>query len=265
MGPLREADGDDLWRCEGHGQRGRENGAMLTINHEYRYMPQFAPVKRLLDAGCVGELTRIEAYTSNLYDMGTHIFDLMNWYNNQQPVKWVMGQIDATGGRRIRRCRRGSGFELLYVGNGVRGMLFTGRDREEGVNFRIIGTTGVIEIGSGRGSTPIRYRNEDSGMRWVEEPVDPRLPIPDDFWFNPWVYRPQALDMAKLAQDCVDALKTGREPQCSGRIGLMGDELIYATWESSRRRARVDLPLDIEDNPYVAMLDAGMLPVREES
>jgi len=241
-----------------------EKGVMLTINHEYRYMPQFAPVKRLLDAGRVGDLVRIESYTSNLFDMGTHMFDLMNWYNNQQPVKWVMGQIDATGGRRVFGVPvEGQGFSYFMWENGVRGMLYTGREREEACNFRIIGTTGLIEIGSARSGAPIRYRNEETGMRWIEEPVDARLPIPDDFWFNPSVYRPQALDMAKLAQDCVDALKTGREPQCSGRIGLMGDELIFATYESSRRRARVDLPLDVEDNPYVTMLESGMLPSRE--
>jgi hypothetical protein len=35
--------------------------------------------------------------------------------------------------------------------------------------------------------------------------------------------------------------------------------LIFATYESSRRRARVDLPLTIEDSPMHAMVDAGQM------
>jgi hypothetical protein len=69
--------------------------------------------------------------------------------------------------------------------------------------------------------------------------------------------------MAALALGVVDALRTGQEPMCSGHNALQGDELIFATYESSRRRGRVDLPMEVEDNPYVAMLDAGMLPTRQ--
>jgi hypothetical protein len=34
-------------------------------------------------------------------------------------------------------------------------------------------------------------------------------------------------------------------------------ELIFAIYESVRRRGRVDLPLDAEDNPLEALVDAG--------
>jgi hypothetical protein len=57
--------------------------------------------------------------------------------------------------------------------------------------------------------------------------------------------------------DLVEALKTEREPECSARKALQATEIIFATYESSRRRGRVDLPLDIEDSPLQAMLDAG--------
>jgi hypothetical protein len=40
---------------------------------------------------------------------------------------------------------------------------------------------------------------------------------------------------------------------------LMSTELIFAAWESSRRRGRVDLPLDTEDNPLVQMIESGAL------
>jgi pimeloyl-ACP methyl ester carboxylesterase len=57
--------------------------------------------------------------------------------------------------------------------------------------------------------------------------------------------------------DLIDALKTGREPELSGHRALQATELIFATYESSRRRARVELPLDIEDSPLLSMLNNG--------
>jgi pimeloyl-ACP methyl ester carboxylesterase len=62
---------------------------------------------------------------------------------------------------------------------------------------------------------------------------------------------------AQAVLDLIDALKTGREPELSGRRALQATELIFATYESSRRRGRVDLPLDIDDAPFIAMLNDG--------
>ena len=59
--------------------------------------------------------------------------------------------------------------------------------------------------------------------------------------------------------DLVEALKYGREPELSGHRVIKATELIFATYESSRRRARVDLPLTIEDSPMHAMVDAGQM------
>jgi UDP-N-acetylglucosamine 3-dehydrogenase len=240
-----------------------EAHCLFTINHEYRYGRLFPVAKRLLDHGFVGDLVRVETFTSNLFDMGTHYFDLMLWYNNQEPVEWVMGQIDASGGHAIFAARvEGQGISLIKWRNGVYGLMMTGAGREDLCQHRLVGTRGVIEVGVA-GGPPVRFRSQKTGGEWVEVPEDPKLPIPDGFWPNPHLYRPQALDMAALALGVVDALRTGQEPMCSGHNALQGDELIFATYESSRRRGRVDLPLEVEDNPYVAMLDAGMLPTRQ--
>jgi hypothetical protein len=39
---------------------------------------------------------------------------------------------------------------------------------------------------------------------------------------------------------------------------LQATELIFATYESSRRRARIVLPLDIEDSPLISGLEEGI-------
>ena len=53
------------------------------------------------------------------------------------------------------------------------------------------------------------------------------------------------------------ALESGHEPELSLDRALRGTEIIFAMYESCRRRARVDLPLQIPDNPFIAMLEAG--------
>jgi hypothetical protein len=57
--------------------------------------------------------------------------------------------------------------------------------------------------------------------------------------------------------DLLDCLDTGREPELSSRKALAATELIFATYESSRRRGRVTLPLEIDDSPLLAGLEEG--------
>src|SRR3712207_9359797 len=52
--------------------------------------------------------------------------------------------------------------------------------------------------------------------------------------------------------DLIDALRTGREPELSARRALRATELIFATYESSRRGGRVDLPLAALPSPFPA-------------
>lgn len=53
----------------------------------------------------------------------------------------------------------------------------------------------------------------------------------------------------------VEAARAGRASQVSADKALRASELIFATYESSRRRGRVTLPLEIEDSPLQALLD----------
>ena len=55
--------------------------------------------------------------------------------------------------------------------------------------------------------------------------------------------------------DLIDAVKTGREPELSGRKALQATELIFATYESSRIRRKIVLPLEIEDSPLLSMIE----------
>ena len=61
------------------------------------------------------------------------------------------------------------------------------------------------------------------------------------------------------AVDGVDCLLTGRPCQLSAKNALIATEIIFAAWESSRRRGRVECPFNGNDNALAAMVADGAL------
>jgi UDP-N-acetylglucosamine 3-dehydrogenase len=236
-----------------------ENGVQLTFNHMRRFGPPFRKAKALLAEGTIGDLERLEAYTDNLYDWGTHWFDMLFYYNDETPAEWVIGQIDARGSHAIFGAMvEGQGLSFFKFKNGVAGLMVTGGrsffDADPGVGReslksigcgnRLIGTKGTIEVGV-QGGPDLRYRNLETGGEWHDVALEGGMHGNDLH--------------AQGVLDLIDALKTGREPELSGYRALRATELIFATYESSRRRGRVDLPMTISDGPFMAMLDGGDL------
>ena len=78
-----------------------EAGVQLTFNHQLRFNKTIREAKRLLDAGEIGKLDRIDGSCGNLFDAGTHVFDLMFYFNGETPAEWVIGQIDCRSERSV--------------------------------------------------------------------------------------------------------------------------------------------------------------------
>ena len=124
------------------------------------------------------------------------------------------------------------------VTDGVQGLMITGNGAGPLLN-RLVGTDGVIEVGHSD-EVPLRVRGKDDpGWRTVEA--------------GEGLHGMSYVERGVL--DLIDALKNGREPELSGTRALQATELIFATYESSRKRGRVDLPLTIEDSPLQAILE----------
>lgn len=221
----------------------KDNGVQLTIDHQRRFGEPFLRAKALLDEGVIGDLVRLEGSCSNLYDWGTHWFDMLFMYNDDRPIKWVMGQIDYRRGSTVFGVElEGQGFSEIMWDNGVRGVMFTGYDAEIGCSNRLIGTHGMIEVGV-TGGPVLRVRGKgDSDWRTIEV-QEPTLHSQESF--------------CKAIENLIDCLESGEEPVLSGRKALQTTEVIFATYESSRRRARVDLPLDVEGSPLAEMFESG--------
>lgn len=219
-------------------------GVQLTFNHQRRFGKPFCMAKELLKAGEIGDLMRLEGMCGDVYDYGTHYVDMFGFYNDEVAAEWVIGQIDYSREKLIFGAPvENHGVFLWKYRNGVFGFMGTGdAARGIGAHNRLVGTEGMIEAGAADG-TNLRIRRKGSS-RW--EVVDTEG---DGLHGTGFIERAIA--------DVVDALLTGREPELSARKALNATEIIFACYESSRRRALVRLPLDIEDNPLAEMIESG--------
>jgi len=71
------------------------------------------------------------------------------------------------------------------------------------------------------------------------------------------IHGPGFIDRA--IADVVACLEEGRKCQLDASNALIATEIIFGAYESSRRRGRVDFPLETEDNPLAAMVASGEL------
>lgn len=221
----------------------------LTFNHQRRFGAPFRKAYELLKSGAIGELQRLEISCANVYDWGTHYIDMCSLYNDEQPAEWVLGQIDYRTEQRVFGAHiENQAIATWRYRNGVFGTIATGAS---GALFpadnRLIGTEGVIEVGVHGGPHLRIRRNTDADWEIIDTN-------------NENLHGPYFLDRA--IREVVDALISGRESELSGRRALNATEIIFAIYESSRRRGRVDLPLLIDDNPLVAMVQSGDLRPR---
>ena len=222
-------------------------GTQLTFNHQRRFGLPFRKTHELVMNGAIGKLVRMEASVGDLYDGGTHWVDMLNYFNDETPAEWVIGQIDC---REVKLafgapCEYQSISHVKYR-NGVYSIIITGGISQDNPPFRLLGTDGIIEMGWGPKPGPMLKFWRRGAPDW--EVVDCK---------NENLHGPGFIERA--IADVVDCLKTGREPELSARHAMNATEIIFACYESSRRRARVDLPLDISDSPILSMLESGEL------
>jgi UDP-N-acetylglucosamine 3-dehydrogenase len=201
----------------------------------------------LLDEGAIGQLLRVEGACSNLFNSGTHWFDMVFFYNDDTPAEWVMGQLAVEENSQVFGIAlETSGLSWIRWHNGVEGLLATGNAMIQGPRNLLRGSDGIIEIG-GRERPPLRIWRKGA-TEWEN--------FFDEDLANVVL---EGGDTALSGLDLVDAIEEGREPMLSGRKALQATELIFATYESSRRRGRVLLPLEVDDSGLLTMLDTGQL------
>lgn len=230
-----------------------EEGTMLCFNHQRRYGAPFQLAKRLLDDGTIGDLQRIEWGGANIYDYGSHNFDMAQFLNNETPPSWVMAQVDyQTESFWFGVHNENATVGLIEYENGVHGFVATGDAQGViGCHNRLIGSEGVIELGSqAEGAGPLRFRTFGGGDWEVVDTGGEGM-------------HAQAYINRAIA-DAVDAFRNDGRSMMDAHHAIHGTEAIFACWESARKRARVAVPIETEGNPLNAMVEAGDLTPQAE-
>lgn len=245
------------------------NDVQLTIGHQRRFAVPVTAAKERLDADAIGEVRRFEWSEANLFDAGSHLFDLCDYLTDGVRPTWALAGVATDADNRwFGALNDVQGIATWGYDDGTLGVASTGEDDRPTVidpYLRIVGTEGAIEVAPPDGpqlriETGSGWRQIDTGGETIYRPAQSvartattrfldALPGFDVTLSGP----PSHFDRA--IEHLVESLSGGVEPIISGRRAIRSTELIFACYESARRRDRVDLPLSIEDNPLEAMVE----------
>ncbi|HEX3790403.1 MAG TPA: Gfo/Idh/MocA family oxidoreductase [Pseudonocardiaceae bacterium] len=231
-------------------------GVQLTVNLQRRFDPVQRGAHEWIAAGELGDVVTIEGYCPNLFDWGSHILDLVLFHRDDAVPDWVFGQLDVSVNRYVYGVfvETASLTQIAWP-DGVRATVSTGREPHTPVlnplaNLGLIvqGTRGRAVIQGARATLQRFGRDDlvldspfDQDTRHWDRGVDPAI----------------VAGTAEAVVDLVECLRTGGTPVLDARHGLRGAELIFATYESSRSRRRVPLPLDRLDNALFTGREQG--------
>jgi UDP-N-acetylglucosamine 3-dehydrogenase len=242
----------------------RDADVQLTVNLQRRFEPVHRFARDQIAAGAIGEVVSLEGYCPNLPDWGSHIVDLLLFYLGDRPPTWVMGQVDVTVNRYVYGAfAETSSLTQVKWDDGVSAVITTGREPqtpllnlENNLGILVQGTSGRLDARGARcvirrfGQEDLLFtspfdRNTDNWARFV----DPAI----------------IACTAEAIADLLTCLAAGSQPVLRAELGTRGAEIIFATYESSRSRRRVLLPLDTRDNALLTGLEQGFWqPVGEQ-
>ncbi|WP_248906780.1 Gfo/Idh/MocA family protein [Halocatena marina] len=242
-------------------QEALRHDVQLTFNHQRRFSDAVRTAKELLDAGEIGDLHRVEfAAPVGIFDYGSHSFDLCNYFNDETPGEWVFGQVDYSE-ENILFGTHNENQAIVHweYENGVHGIGTSDSTGTGGpasavaCHNRLVGTEGEIVVGprddDSENPPALQIRRDGHGWETIET----------DDGLHSWEFVDRAI------AENIRCLREGEQPELGAENALNATELIFAAWESSRQRARVDLPLEIDDNPLEAMVNTGDLTPQPRS
>lgn len=261
----------------------REAGTLLVVGHQRRFAPQYVAAQRVIVSGVLGPIRLIEAYGhpgSSLLVDSTHTVDLLRFFLDEAPVAWVMGQVDARTAREawshpvedatLAWIAFRNGVRVLLTAGGARAI---GGDPSQGLGppsdwggrqyHQIIvhGRDARLEID---GDVPVGDRPL---VRIHRGPVVDTVPLPwPPLAGHDWAPgQPLPEHVPPFAQEIhavVDCLEGGGEHPLRAERARDALEILIAIYESARRRALVHLPVEVVDNPLVALRAASAWTTR---
>lgn len=186
-------------------------GVALSINHTRRGDYAYRKAKQLIDQGEIGELhTMVVHFGAGLMFIGSHAFDLLNYFVGDCDVSWMTGHLDDDPGF----DPGGNGY-IIYE-NGVRAFINAQTGHALGFRVQAIGTKGEIIIGN----YDLQLWKVNAGSReLVMHPF-------------PQVYTAIS-PMVALIQELINSSEGGPPPISSGSTAMQALRLIIGLHMSS--------------------------------
>lgn len=224
----------------------QSSGVALATGHQHRHDAQAIQARQWIEAGRIGDPVMFWGHCSlDLMNNGTHVVDLLHYFNGDEPAVWVMGQIDCRSRMKGQAnhpdmVMEDAGIGEVRYANGLRACIELGAFAPQDYQFHLFGSEGTIDVNVPEGP---RVRLLSSGGKG---------------WEVPEISQPVDATSLKIIE-FVKAVEAGQEPACSGAIGRQLLEVLIGIYESSRRRALVELPVQASDFPLRTMMEEGMV------
>ena len=229
---LSEAD-QMLAACAHH-------GVVLATGHQHRFDPQAIVAKKWIDDGRIGDRVMFWGHCGlDLMNNGTHVLDLIHFFNDDAPGEWVMGQIDCRSLINGQANHPDMVAEDVSIGNikyanGLRATVEMGTFAPQDYQFHLYGTEGMIDVNV-PGGPAVRILT-DAG--WEVPEVNTKID-----------------GTANKVFQFVKSVDAGERPASYGEIGRQILEVMIGVFESSRCRALIEFPIDVEDFPLRSMIE----------
>ncbi len=235
-------------------------GLKVAVAHTMRVMPVVKRLKSALAEGLIGELREMRAYGKqdsraggeDLMVLGSHLFDLMRMMSGDP--EWVTARV-MTQGRGIRvedrrLVKDNVGWvagEQVFAHFGFAGGVNATFTSDAGLKdvtghwgIEFLGSRGVARL---NGDLVPRVSVRMGAGGWVPGRKDDWQPL-DAALVN------SAPDpQAGPVDDWLESIRTGREPECSGRNGMWAVEMVLGIYRASIEGRRIAFPLDERRHP----------------
>ncbi|MCW5553647.1 MAG: Gfo/Idh/MocA family oxidoreductase [Verrucomicrobiae bacterium] len=238
----------------------------IAVAHQMRLAPNLMFLQQRLAAGLIGDVLEIRAHGKqdhraggeDVIVLGVHLFDLMRFFAGEP--QWCSARVLHEGRDITLQDARPATEDIGPVAGDTILAQFA---FDHGVNAsftsrrhnRTAGPWGLELIGS-RGAVriladifPRIYKRND--WNWSDTGLAARWqPIDGDPTAN-WTRDEQSVQRAnqRLADDWLAAIRSNREPACSGADGMRALEMAHAVFAAGLSGSRVKLPLVNREHP----------------
>ena len=200
----------------------QNTGLKICIAHQRTTTPAVERARELYNDGTVGE-RRIcvkGAPDWDLSEMASHWMDEIRYFNNDDPIDWVMGQFRVTDKRGFNHAIEDHGMSYFRFQNGGFGLIEAGHPLTTLGDTVLIGTEGQIQV---HGEKKLIIQNSQ-GQR-EEECTDGKN------------------DFQRVIEGLADWLDGGDVPITGLPRTYHTAELNHASYLSGVKNDRIDLPL----------------------